>query len=256
MSALVICNEVELRRGGKAVLSNVSLELVPGGIVGVIGPNGAGKTTLMSAIAARLPVAGGTITVNGYGVMDHPLQVRRSVSMASAPSSSVLAMRGVDYLHLVAAVEGYRAITASQLELIQILDFEATLSRRIGSYSHGMMKKLALVASLNDSRSVLIIDEIFNGIDVISMNKMKDFFKRQAEGGKLIMICSHFLQILFGWCSTVFVISNGTIPKIWDSNALEQFGGNYSQFEEDAVRYYNAMDSVASFHKLVIGDQD
>lgn len=240
VDALINIEGLDVWRGDKAVLKDVNVKLNSGQIVGVIGPNGAGKTTLMEAIAARLPYKEGSINANGAEVADTILKTRSSVSFATEPLGLSLALTGRRYLDFVAAIEGYRALTSNQVDFAGLTDLADHLDRPMKTYSHGMLKKLSVAASLNDAASIYIYDEIFNGLDILSLQAMKGFFKNIAANGKLIIICSHFLQILFEWCDEVVLVNNQTIAKHWDTHELEIYAGDYNKFQDDAARRFHS----------------
>ena len=172
-------SNLTVKRGEQSILSNLNLDLPTGEIIGLIGPNGAGKTTLLEVMTGRLAFNSGTIQVGEKIVIDDPLSVRRSTSFATTPSGVTLNLTGLDYLEIVAAVEMYAAPTKLQLDLMKVIDFDPNLlRRRMSSYSHGELKKISIIASLNENASLFVYDEIFNGLDLPSLKAMKTFFSR------------------------------------------------------------------------------
>ncbi|HXI87653.1 MAG TPA: ABC transporter ATP-binding protein [Parvularculaceae bacterium] len=236
--AVLECNELTVRRGGALVLDKVSISLHAGRIIGIIGPNGAGKTTWMEAAAGRLAYSGGSIRVCGRSVIENILATRAVISMASVPTGPTLNISGWDYLNLVGAVEGYRPLTPIQAELANILGLGSSLDAAMKTYSHGTLKKLSVLASLNESAAIYIYDEIFNGLDIVALRAMKAFFRNIASSGSLVLVCSHFLQILFQWCDEVVLINRRQVAKHWDGPEIAAYGGDYEKFEADAIAYY------------------
>ena len=232
-------SNLTVKRGEQSILSNLNLDLPTGEIIGLIGPNGAGKTTLLEVITGRLAYNSGTIQVGEKIVIDDPLSVRRSTSFATTPSGVTLNLTGLDYLEIVAAVEMYAAPTKLQLDLMKVIDFDPNLlRRRMSSYSHGELKKISIIASLNENASLFVYDEIFNGLDLPSLKAMKTFFRDFSTEDRTIIVCSHFLQILFDWCDRIVLLNEKTIQNTWPPEDLEKFNGDYVLFEDQALVLY------------------
>ena len=234
----VVLDDVTVKRGGAVVLSGVTAAFGEGRIVGIAGANGAGKTTLMGAMSGDVPYAAGSVTVLGREVVNDPKRTRRAVSVASVPRGPSEALTGLGYLRFAAMAEGYQAPSAAQVELAALTGLTPDLARPIRTYSHGTAKKLALVAAVGPEAPVLVLDEVFNGMDVVSLRAMRDFFRAMASEGALIFLCSHFLQILFGWCDEVAVIGGGGIARRWTREEIARFDGRYDDFEAEAIAYY------------------
>ncbi len=237
MTPLIELDGVSVRRGDRLVLSDVTVSISAGRIVGVIGPNGAGKTTLIRTIGGRLPYQG-SLRIAGSEVIDDPLRARQAVSIAAEPQGLSLHLTGLRYLGFIAAVERYAALTPHQAEMIALLDFASDIARPIKTYSHGMLKKLSIVASLNEAAPIYVYDEIFNGLDIVALAAMKSFFRSRVDAGKTVFICSHVLQVLFDWCDEVLLVSGATIARRWTGEALADYRGDYKAFESEAARYY------------------
>lgn len=237
--ALFTVRNLNVQRGGRIAIDDLSIDIPQSGVIGIFGPNGAGKTTLMEVLAGRLGYNSGDVKMDGLDLIDHRMLVRRRVSFASVPSGIARNLSGADYLNLVGAAEGYNPLTTRQVEMIRILQMQDDLSRRISGYSHGMQKKLSIIASLNEQARVYVFDEIFNGLDIVSLRALRAFFRDLAASGKLICICSHFLQILFDWCDEVVLIAEGTVRRRWSKDEIDAFNG-YTEFEEAAIKHYPA----------------
>lgn len=89
----------------------------------------------------------------------------------------------------------------------------------ISDYSHGMMKKVQLIAGLLVEPRVIIIDETLNGIDLESERKIVAELTRFAGNGGVVLICSHNLHLLQSCVTRILVLENGELKS-----DMEQLG--------------------------------
>jgi ABC-2 type transport system ATP-binding protein len=242
---LVAMQALCVRRGGKTVIDGLDLDLPRRGIIGIVGPNGAGKTTLIDVFSGRLAYSGGSVRVAGREVIDELMAVRRMISVASVPEGASLSLPGMDYLRLVGAAEGYAAPTPRQIRLAAILSMDDMLHAPISTYSHGTRKKLSLLASLGEAAAAYVYDEVFNGLDLVSMRALQEFFRDLAGEGKLVLVCSHFLPLLYGWCDGIVLIAKGAVARRWDRAALAGLDG-YQAFEGEAIVHYGGAEAASA----------
>ena len=99
--------------GEQLALNDVTLS-IDKGIVGLLGPNGAGKSTLMKIITCFIPPTSGTASVNGYDVMEQPMEVKRLVGYLPEHNPLYLDMYVREYLEFVAGIHQLKGDAAKK----------------------------------------------------------------------------------------------------------------------------------------------
>ncbi len=199
--------------GGKKAVDDLSLTVQAGEIFGFIGHNGAGKTTTLRAVAGILRYDSGTITVDGHDVRRDAVAAKKA--MAFLPDNPDLYdfMSGVDYLNFIADVYGLSAQERRQRMEKYAGGFELTgaLGSPIGSYSHGMKQKLALVSAFLRQPKLLILDEPFVGLDPLASHTLKEYLAELCAGGGAVFFSTHVLEVAEKLCHRVAILKEGKL---------------------------------------------
>jgi ABC-2 type transport system ATP-binding protein len=198
----------------RAVLDRVTLQAEPGAVTGLLGPNGAGKTTLVHLIAGLARATSGRITIDGEPVRS--AVVRRAIGFCpdDLPMPDLLTAR--EYLALV---QGARRIAPSAVGIRMMADglrIGRHLDALVGTFSHGMKRKLQLVAALLHAPRVLLLDEPFRGLDPESSTIMRALVSRYAEAGNLVLVSTHDLALAQRLCGRVVVLGDGAVRAAGD----------------------------------------
>ncbi len=152
--------------GPKAV-DDLSLHIRPGEIYGFLGHNGAGKTTTIKACCGLLDFTEGEILVNGMSIKKQPLECKKIMSYIPDNPDLYENLTGIQYLNFIADVFGISAQEREERIRKYAETFEITdaLGDLIGSYSHGMKQKVAIISALIHNPRLLVLDEPFVGLD-------------------------------------------------------------------------------------------
>jgi ABC-2 type transport system ATP-binding protein len=180
------------RRGSRTVLTDVSFTAHPSEILGVIGPNGAGKTTLFECVAGVLPFDGGKI--------DNDLLFYVPDAIRPWPDQTVrwtltLTARMFD--------------TQFDPSLLDDLDLVALQHATVGSLSKGETKRLNIAIGLASPRSVLLLDEPFDGLDLRQTRQVMDVLRRDAAKGRTLVLSIHQLSDAARVCDRFLLLDHG-----------------------------------------------
>jgi len=201
------------RYGGKAAVDDLSLHIRPGEIYGFIGHNGAGKTTTLKACAGILRPDAGEISVCGMSLRDRPLDCKRV--MAYIPDNPDLYdfLTGEQYLSFIADVFAVPRETRSARVARYGDMFELTkdLGAPVGTYSHGMKQKLAILSALLHDPKLILMDEPFVGLDPTSTHLLKGVMAELCARGGAIFFSTHVLEVAEKLCDQVAIIKNGRL---------------------------------------------
>lgn len=199
-------------------LSDVSMEIQKGEIVGLIGKNGAGKSTLMKMMAKSLKPTAGTITykgvdinaadnmLNDFGIMIDPVFY---------PEMTVL-----DNLKFYLKLHGKEELMANIETTLKLVELWDARNRKPKGFSFGMKQRTALAIALVAEPDFLILDEPFVGLDSIGVQKLIDILKKWSSERQISMlISSHQLGELEALCSRYVYIEAGKLADAFDGKA-------------------------------------
>ena len=227
MSMLKIKNFSKVYKGGKRAVDKLNLTVEAGDIYGFIGHNGAGKTTTLRAIAGVLDFEEGEIFVDQKSIHENPSACKQG--MAYIPDNPDLYehLSGIQYLNFIADLFQVDKKQRSE-QISKYADaFELTknLGDAIGSYSHGMKQKLAVISALIHKPKLMLLDEPFVGLDPKAAHLLKGFMAELCKEGSAIFFSTHVLEVAEKLCNKIAVIKGG---KLIADGTTEEVKGNQS----------------------------
>lgn len=213
--------------GDKKAVDSLSLHIAPGEIYGFIGHNGAGKTTTLKACAGILTPFDGEIFVDGLSIKNAPLECKKK--MAYIPDNPDLYdfMTGIQFLNFTADIFGVSAEERREKIRRYSETFALTddLAQSIGSYSHGMKQKLAIISAWLHSPKLILMDEPFVGLDPKAAHSLKGMMRELCDNGGAIFFSTHVLEVAEKLCDKVAIIKNGQLIR---SGTMEDVKGDES----------------------------
>ena len=199
--------------GDKCAVDNLSLELNAGEICAFIGHNGAGKTTTLKACIGVLGFDEGDIFIGGVSVKRDPMYTKSITAYIPDNPEMYAYLSGISYLNFVADVYGISAEerNAKINHYAQRLGLTSALGEKIGSYSHGMKQKLALIGAWIHSPKLIIMDEPFVGLDPKAAYILKEMMREHCDAGGSILYSTHVLDVAEKICDRVAIIKAGRL---------------------------------------------
>ncbi|CUP04358.1 ABC transporter ATP-binding protein [Clostridium disporicum] len=224
---LEIKNFSKAYKQGKKAVDNISLTINSGDIFGFIGHNGAGKTTTIKSVVGILEFTEGEILIDGLSIKDKPIECKRI--MAYIPDNPDLyeALTGIQYLSFISDIYGVSKSQREELikKYADKLELTRFLGDLIGSYSHGMKQKLAVISALIHKPKLLVLDEPFVGLDPKAAHTLKEIMKEICLEGSAIFFSTHVLEVAEKLCNRVAIIKDG---KIVAQGNTDEVRGNSS----------------------------
>ncbi|ASJ71173.1 ABC transporter ATP-binding protein [Granulosicoccus antarcticus] len=201
-----------LRHSDATGISDISLSLYRGDIVGLLGLNGAGKSTTLRILCGVLVPDQGSVVINGQSMSDNPLQARAQVGFLPDQPPLYDDMRVCEYLTLTGRIRGLKGkrLKTRQLQLIEQCALGDVQRKIIGTLSKGFRQRVGLAQALIHEPAVVLLDEPANGLDPQQMDGMRklisDIGQQQA-----ILFSTHLLSEATAICNRVAIIHEGKL---------------------------------------------
>ena len=202
--------------GGKKAVDDLSLTVEAGEIVGFIGHNGAGKTTTLRAVAGVMDFDQGTIVIDGHDIQKEPVAAKKVTAFLPDNPDLYEFLSGIQYLNFIADlydIPGDRR-TALIAKYGDAFELTGSLGSPVGSYSHGMRQKLALISALIRQPRLLILDEPFVGLDPTAAHLLKGYLAELCAAGGAVFFSTHVLEVAEKLCHRVAIIKGGRLVKM------------------------------------------
>lgn len=193
-------------------LNDVNLDIEKGRIVGLLGPNGAGKSTLMKIITCFIPPTEGTVTVEGYDILDDPMEVRRCVGYLPEHNPLYLDMYVREYLEFVAGIHHITGTDAKKRidEMIEKTGLTVEMRKKIGALSKGYRQRVGLAQAMMHNPSVLILDEPTSGLDPNQLVEIRALITELGKE-KTVLLSTHIMQEVEAMCPEIIIINKGVV---------------------------------------------
>jgi len=212
VSAAIVMEGLTKDYGPVLALSDLSLEVERGEILGFLGPNGAGKTTAIRILLDLIRETEGRASVMGYDSRRQSVAARSQVGYVPGDVRLPVHLRGDEILRRLARLRR-RSIDAGRLEdLTRRLG--ADFTRRTGELSKGNRQAVALLLALADRPPVLVLDEPTGGLDPIRQHEVLAILAEEAAAGTAVFFSSHVLSEVEHVCERVAVLREGRLMTV------------------------------------------
>ena len=207
-------DSLEISFGGFKALDKLNLQIPEDCIFGLIGPNGAGKTTTINCITDVLDWDSGSVKIFGKDLSSEGLSIKRKTGILYENTDDLfLYLTGEEYLQFTGEIFGLDKNTiADRIDaVLQYFELDAYRFMLIDEYSKGMKKKIGLASIIMHNPDLIILDEPFDGLDTLTVVKLKNLLKILREKGKTVLITSHILSYIEDLTDEVAIIIKGKV---------------------------------------------
>ncbi len=236
-------NKISFSFKNRPILDSITFNLNQGEILGLLGPNGVGKSTIFNLITGLLKPNFGSIIINNKDVIDYPIAERaRTFKIGYVPQYG-------GYFHDLTLIENLKAIAEIQIidkkirtntieNIISRFEFDSIINIPAKFLSGGQKKKLVISLALLNSPKVLLLDEPFAALDVLTIKMLKELIVNLQSQEKIsIVICDHQARDLLSCVDNAIILSNckiiakGTPAELVnDINAKNAYFGDSFKF--------------------------
>lgn len=243
MSAVVNMTDVDLVRGTKNLLEQVSWTVQDSERWVVLGPNGAGKSTLLSIAAARLHPTRGAVEIldETLGRVD-VFELRPRIGLTSAPLADQIPARETVFDTVVTAAWGVAGRWRERYEqtdedrahqLIKDWDLQRLIDRKFGSLSSGEKKRVLIARALMTDPELLLLDEPAAGLDVAGREDLVERLDQLAASENapaVVMVTHHLEEVPPGFTHALLlregsVVAAGPVGEVMTPQALSETYG-------------------------------
>ena len=203
--------------GNKEAVKNISFKLEKNKFVGIVGQNGAGKSTTIKIITGELLPTSGKVFFKGKEINADDYEYRKSFFYIPQKPAIYEYLTANEYLNWILKI--YKKDYDFSV-LINKFDLNKDANRIMLEYSEGMIKKISLIAAIISDAEILILDEVFSGLDPVAVYDFKIILKDLIKNGKTIIFVSHILESVEKLCDQIIMMKNGNIIEILNEDKL------------------------------------
>jgi lipopolysaccharide export system ATP-binding protein len=199
----------------RTVVSDVSLTVESGEVVGLLGPNGAGKTTCFYMILGLVPIDAGAVTLDGEDLTHLPIYRRSRLGLSYLPQEASI-FRKLTVEQNIRAVLELQGVEAEdvQARLEQLLDDLHVGHLRASpalSLSGGERRRVEIARALATSPRFILLDEPFAGVDPIAVLDIQQIIRFLKERNIGVLITDHNVRETLGICDHAYIINQGAV---------------------------------------------
>lgn len=192
--------------GSQRALDGFDAKIEPGKVTALLGPNGAGKTTALSLLLNLAKPTSGEITIGGQKPGHRDLRETIGVMLQETAAPDGLTVK-----EILDLFRSYYKKPLSLERLLQIAGLSKEAKKRAHSLSGGQKRRLAFGMALAGDPDIIVLDEPTVGMDVESRVRFWEVVRTLAEGGRTILLTTHYLEEADAVADRIIVIQEGKL---------------------------------------------
>ena len=214
---IVEFNNISLSYGNRLILDNINFKINEGEIFGMLGPNGVGKSTIFNLLVGLINPNSGTIKINNSEVNKYPVYLRtKKFKTSYCPQYG-------GFFGDLSLIDNLKAISEIVIDdknhrnkridfLVSRFELDNLKEIKTKYLSGGQKRKLVLALALLSETKVLLLDEPFAALDVMTIKMLQEIIVNlQQENRITVIICDHQARDLLACVDTAMILSNGKI---------------------------------------------
>jgi lipopolysaccharide export system ATP-binding protein len=199
----------------RTVVSDVSLTVESGEVVGLLGPNGAGKTTCFYMILGLVPIDRGSVTLDGEDLTHLPIFRRSRLGLSYLPQEASI-FRKLTVAQNIQAVLELQGVEDEEVDarlqsLLDDLHIGHLRASPALSLSGGERRRVEIARALATNPRFILLDEPFAGVDPIAVLDIQQIIRFLKERGIGVLITDHNVRETLGICDHAYIINQGTV---------------------------------------------
>jgi ABC-2 type transport system ATP-binding protein len=211
------------RFGNFTAVNGLDMTIPRGAFYAFLGPNGAGKSTTISMLTGIYAADAGSLSILGVDALRQPLDVKKRLGVVPEELSLFERLTGRQYLVFSARMHGLSGEEASARseELLTLTELSAKGDVLVAEYSKGMRRRLAIAAALIHAPELVLLDEPFEGIDVLAAGVIRELLSELSRRGVTLLLTTHVLEIADRLATHAGIIRGGKLVDEGDVGSLK-----------------------------------
>lgn len=195
----------------KKALKGIDLKIPTGSIFGLLGPNGAGKSTFINILSGLVTKTGGTASIWGMNIDDHPRASRAAMGVVPQEINMDPFFTPIESLELQAGFYGVPKSERRSLEILEAVGLADKKDAWVRQLSGGMKRRLMVAKAMVHAPPVLILDEPTAGVDVELRRSLWEYVVELNKAGTTIILTTHYLEEAEELCDEIAIINHGEV---------------------------------------------
>lgn len=211
------------RYGQRQAVSDISLDIAPGELLGLLGPNGAGKSTTLAMICGLTPPDAGQVFIAGHPLAHEPMACKRRIGFVTQELALVDELSALRNVALFGALHGLSGAVRQRraAEALAGVGLAERAHDRPGSFSGGMKRRLHIACALVHEPDLLLLDEPTAGVDPHSRQAIFETIEALKARGKAILYTTHYMEEVERLADRVVIIDHGRVVAEGTQAALK-----------------------------------
>lgn len=199
---------------GSIAVNQLTLEIVPGEILGLLGANGAGKSTTINMLLGFQSPDSGSVKIDNKETSVDTKEVRKMVGYIPENVNLYPYLSGLENLEYFCKLAGHKYNKSELTDYLEIcgLPLEAHVNR-VSDYSKGMRQKVGIAIAYAKKAQVYLLDEPASGLDPLASNELSTLLKKLAAEGATILMASHDIFRVREVCHRIGILKKGELVK-------------------------------------------
>ncbi|MHA1444522.1 MAG: ABC transporter ATP-binding protein [Candidatus Hodarchaeales archaeon] len=210
--------------GDFTAVDGLSFEVKPGELFGLLGPNGAGKTTTINIMTGLHKPTSGTAIVGGFDIKSQITEIRKLIGVCPQDPALYPYLTGKENVELFGNLHTVpkKILKQRTEELLELVGLVEGATRRTGTYSGGMIRRISLVMALINDPEIAFLDEPTVAMDPQSRRATWAFVENLKERKKTVILTTHYIEEAEALCDRVGIIDEGKLIALDTPQVLMQ----------------------------------
>ncbi len=208
------------RRGAKAALIDVDLEIPRGSLFGLLGPNGAGKSTLINILAQLVNKTSGSVSIWGIDLDRSPRAAAAAIGVVPQELNIDPFFTPRELLDLQAGLYGVPKAERRTNEILAAVGLADQAESYARTLSGGMRRRLMVAKAMVHNPPVLVLDEPTAGVDVELRQQLWRHVRELNAAGTTVLLTTHYLEEAEQLCERIAIIDRGRLIACDSTSAL------------------------------------
>ena len=226
---MITLNNISKSFQNNKVIEGINLDIHPGEIHLMLGRNGEGKSTILELMSCLYEPDSGSVCIDGKQINSKDYEYRSKIGYVFAAPLYIEALNAIEYLHFVGDLYGIKGKEQWDKISYYLNFFSIPGGKTIAKLSKGMKKQLSFIAAILHDPTYLIMDEPFDGFDMVSRRLVQDLLLELKDKGTGIFIVSHHYEELFYYSSKISLLRQGKLLFSLSKDELLEYVNGFSE---------------------------